>query len=679
MLGNLLEYQRHRLFLWVPVMFGLGIGFYFQASTEPANWQLTGLAVIGAVLILLTRRKSIVISVLLAILGFISLGYSYAGYRTGLVEAPVLGFRYYGPIEGTIKAIDRSATNAVRITLEDVYLPGVNPLKTPINVRISLQGFIPEKTVEAGARVTLTGGLSPPGAPVEPRGFDFRRMAWFMQLGAVGYTRNPVIPAAGDQAKGFSHWIFAQRMRISKHIQTRIEGQNGAFAAAILTGDRSGIDPSILEGLRATNLAHLLAISGLHMGLLSGFVFTMTRSGIALFPRVALRVRAKKISAVIALAAGLGYLLLSGANVATQRAFIMTAVVLIAVLLDRPAFTLRAVALAALIVLIIKPYSLLEAGFQMSFAATTALIAVFEWLRGQNLWLALQNGHFKILQPFAALVITSSVAGLATAPVSAFHFNQISQYGLVANLLAVPIMGALVMPSAVIAGVLSIVGADGFAFTIMGHGVGLILRVAEYVSNLDNATRSIRSAPPMVLAIMGGGGVVLALWRGRGKFIGVGLLVLSMFLWANTPRPILFISEDARLFSVLTTAGRIPSKPRGSGYAVKIWLENDGDNATQKEAFTRAGLEYENDVVRYNFPTLSVILYSGKSDVDARKLCTQNTLVIVSKVSSPQGKCTSLDTAYLKTQGTLAVAIDQDQFVLTGSKQSALGRPWGQN
>ncbi|MCE8459442.1 ComEC/Rec2 family competence protein, partial [Rhodovulum sulfidophilum] len=222
-----------------------------------------------------------------------------------------------------------------------------------------------------------------------------------------------------------------------------------------------------IQALRDSNLAHLLAISGLHMGLLTGVIFAALRFALALWPRLALRLPVKKIAAAGALAVGAVYLALSGGNVATERAFIMVAAVLGAVMADRRALTLRAVALAALIVLVLTPESLTQAGFQMSFAATTALIAVFAALRDRP------EGGWRPprwAQGVLAVVISSAVAGAATAPFGAAHFNQVSQFGLLANLASVPLMGLLVMPAAVAAACLAPFGLAGLGLEPMRWG-----------------------------------------------------------------------------------------------------------------------------------------------------------------------------------------------------------------
>ncbi len=659
-------------------MFGAGISIYFASETEPTAMQVLGIVGLGLLAAFFIRPRHIIRTTLLITLLLTSVGYGYAAYRTINVKAPILTRHYYGPVYGRIIGLDRSATNAPRVLLDQIYLPEFAESNTPERVRLSLHGYIPDDTLAAGARIAVTASLSPPSPPIEPGGFDFRRMAWFMQLGGVGYTRNPAIPAHPEVEHNFKVWLFSLRMQLSAKIKSSIVGQNGAFAAAIITGDRSDINPDILVSLRASNLAHLLAISGLHMGMLSGFVFALFRYGFAIYPYLALRIRPKKLSAGLAIIAGAGYLMLSGASVATQRAFIMTAVVLFAVILDKPAFTLRAVALAAFIVLLIKPYSLLEAGFQMSFAATTALISAYEWLNKRQVWRYLSRGKWKFAKPVIALLFTSAVAGAATAPISAFHFNQVSQYGLVANLLAVPIMGLLVMPSTVIAFILTPFGLAKYAYWVMGEGIGAILTVAEYFSNLEGAVTNIKSASGMVLAGIAIGGLVLFLWKGRGRFMGVVLLASTVLIWSSSSRPTVLLSGDGRMFGLLTEFGRVVNKPRGSGYAVRIWLENDGDSATQIEAALREGVYGDKHNAISDLPNgWRIYLYLGDDTDVADTNCTEKTVLVASKLTGASGSCIVIDKNYLRRSGAISINMNEGNPILEHSRDTARNRPWG--
>lgn len=569
--------QRGHLFPWVPVCLGLGVGLYFALGWEPEMAHYGALSCVILAGVLLLRWLGIWAPFVSAVV-LVALGVCMAGLRAHQVADPVLGWRYYGPIEGRIVDMDRSASDALRLTLDRVVLADVPPDRTPARVRVSLhgqQGFI---TPAPAMVVILTGHLSPPGGPVEPGGFDFQRHAWFQGLGAVGYTRTPVLTL---EPPGPGLWWFKMRMALSARVQAGLPGESGAFAAAIMSGDRSGMGQDTLRALRVSNLAHLLAISGLHMGLLAGFVFATLRVAFAMVPAVGLRVPAKKLSALGALAAAAVYLGLSGGSVATERAFVMAAVALVAVMADRRVLSLRAVAVAAVIVLMLRPEALLGPGFQMSFAATTALVAVFGWLRDAEVPLGP-----RMLRPIMAVVVSSAVAGAATAPVAAAHFNQFAHYGLIANLLSVPLMGVLVMPAAVLAACLMPLGFEALALRVMGVGLDWILGVAHWVSNLDGARGTVVSPMPTVLPVLAFGVLIIVLWQGRLRWTGLAPVALSLMLWTTAERPDVLIADNGSLIGVMTEKGRALNRSRGSGFVAMNWLENDGVALEQEAAAT---------------------------------------------------------------------------------------------
>ena len=667
-----LESQRQNLILWSPVLVAGGIGAYFGLPFEPPIWAG---GVLGASLVLwfiFSILSSSLLRMLCLSVFFLNLGYLAAVYRSASVAAPILEFRYYGQIEGRVVAIDRSKSKALRLTLDRVSLDRVR--NSPAKLRVSLFAFVPE--LQLGSRVALVGSLSPPGGPVEPGGFDFRRYAWFDQLGAVGYSRNPVVLMRpyGDAEKGL--WLSRIRRGLGTKVAEAIGGQNGAFAAAIVTGDRSRIDGEVLQTLRDSNLAHLLAISGLHMGLLTGFVFLLVRHGLALWPRLALRLPVKKIGAVAAMAAGLAYLFLSGGSVATQRAFIMAAVVLFAVLLDRPAFSLRAVALAALLVLLMRPESLAEAGFQMSFAATTALVGVFEILRTARWWNWLREHLPKRIMTVVALLITSATAGLATAPIAAFHFNQVSNFGLIANLLSVPLMGIIIMPAAVLALILSFFGFGGFAFWLMGKGIGWILHVAAYFSEIENAVTMVPSAPYFVLTLIGFSGCLFFLLLGRARMLGPVLFAFAIILWAQSERPMVLINQNAALMGVKTPTGRTLNKATAYRFPAGIWLENDGDPATQREAFSREGLTVANRITRANLPNGWLLILDQNKVINAGNCQNQTILIAPKWETPPSGSCIFIGKQEVATLSGFSITFQNDQPVITSAMPVTPLRAW---
>ena len=656
--------QRGSLFIWIPVCLAFGIGTYFSLSTEP-DWPLYFVVTILALLAFgFGWRCPGAFAPLFWGIIVVALGFCLAGARAHFVGHSVLGWHYYGPIEGRIVGIDRSASDALRLTLDQVRLDRLSPSATPTRVRLSLHGRQGFFTPQPGSYVMTTGHLSPPSGPVEPGGFDFQRHSWFLRLGAVGYTRTPVLtraPSAGDQR------IFSARMWVSDRIQTALPGQTGAFTAAISTGDRSALDQEALDALRVTNLAHLLAISGLHMGLLAGFVFASLRFAMAAVPRIGLRVSGKKIAAVGALVVAAGYLVLSGASVATERAFVMVAVALIAVLFDRRAFSLRAVALAAVIVLFLRPEALLSPGFQMSFAATSALVVVFNWIRDYNI----PSGPLWV-RPFSAVFLSSLIAGLATAPIAAAHFNQFAHFGLIANLLSVPVMGLIVMPSIVISSLFLPFGWESIPLWFTGHGVNWILGIADWIAGFPSARGTVKSPMPGVLPLISIGGVFVAVWIGWGKLFGLIPLSLGFVLWNLTDRPAVLISDSGGLVGVMTSEGRALNRARGSGFVAKNWLENDGDAATQEQAAQRWALLADH--------ARSIRTFAGKRAVNGFKTCDRSELIVLS-IDPPQDisaelPCRIFSPRRLLQTGAVAIFETSEGEEMRTARQQSGARLW---
>jgi competence protein ComEC len=488
-------------------------------------------------------------------------------------------------------------------------------------------------------------------------------------------------------------------MRMSEGIRAAIEGQPGAFAAAVLTGDRSGLEAGPVEDMRDANIAHLLAISGLHMGLLTGVVYGGLRLVLALVPYLALRYPIRKWAAGGALCAAAFYLALSGGNVATERAFIQVAVMLCAVMLDRRAITLRSVAIAALIVLAHRPETLFSPGFQMSFSATAALVAVFNGMRGAE-WLRVRPGWQKWL---FALFLSSVVAGAATAPYAAAHFNRVSVYGLFANLLTVPVMGSLIIPAAVVAAILWPLGLSWLAFAAMEPGLIWTLEVAARVSDLPGAVDFVPSPPAATLGLVSAGGILLIVWRGRGRWTGLAPLALAAALWTGTERPDLLVSDTGGLVGVMTEEGRALSRPRGDGFVAGIWLENDGDRATQEGAAARPGWVADGAGMSAEAGGLRIWHGAGRRALaDAARACGSHDLVVLSEPledadpppggarpadpaatppalaasAAPAMACAILDPVFLSGTGALAISVEAGTFTIRTAREAQGARLW---
>lgn len=663
---------RGTLLPWAPVLLALGIGGYFAAPGEPAMAHLALAAVAALMMGALALRGHELARVPALGLFLVLAGFLLAAGRAHLVAAPVLTFRYYGPVEGRIVDIDRSFSDQIRITLDRVVLEDTRPERTPARVRIALHGQGASRP-EPGMVVMLTAHLSPPEGPVAPGGFDFQRLAWFSQLGGVGYTRAPVM-VVDRPAGGMGQWAFRLRMALSSGMQARMDGQAGAFAAAMMTGDRSGVTQATNDILRASNLSHMISISGLHMGMLTGIVFALVRYGLALVPVVALRVNLKKLAAVAGLLAATFYMFLAGPDVATRRSYIMAAVMLVAVLFDRRAVSLRTVAIAALICLVLEPESLIEPGFQMSFGATAALIVGFEH------WARVQPYVPALLRAPAVMILSSLIAGGVTAPIAAAHFNRIAEYGLIANLLAVPVLGVFVMPAGVAAAILAPIGLAAPAFWVMERGTALILYIAAEVAAMDGAVASVPAPPGAVLPLLGLGGAVLMLSRGRaGQGTGAAAVALALALWAGADRPDLLVAGDGTLAGVMTETGRAISKEKGGGFVAQSWLEDDGDLAEQADAFARQAFDGPKGARRAKLGSLPVLVFSGKgSAARAAGACTGGAIVILSEdwQGGEPDDCLLFDRRKLRTTGAVALYPGEAGPLVISARDWAGRRLW---
>lgn len=683
-LAAALDGARGHLLPFAPVLLGIGIGAYFALPAEPPLPVLALMGVITLALAALGLAGPQALRLPAMALALALVGAALAGLHTLRLAAPVLPGRYYGPVEGRLVGMDRSASDAIRLTLDRVVLPGRSPSRTPERVRVALHGPPPEAEPIPGTRIALSGHLAPPGGPVEPGGFDHRRIAWFERLGAVGYTRNPVVELE-PPAPGWALAVTRLRMRLSAGLRARLPGEQGGFVAALLTGDRSGIGIETTEALRRSNLAHLLAISGLHMGLLTGVVYGLVRGALALIPPLALRWPIRKIAAVLALTAATFYLALSGGNVATERAWIMVAVMLGAVLADRRALSMRSVALAALAVLAWQPESLLSAGFQMSFAATVALIAVFALLREAPVAPPLPGTGPPPRRPRPPrwlrrardIVLCSLVAGLATAPIAAAQFHRLAEYGLLANLLSVPLMGALVMPAAVGAALLWPLGLEGGPLALMALGTRWILGVAHWVAQMEGAVRPIAAPPAWVLPGIALGLLWLILWPGRGRLAGLALAAVAALGWGQGTRPAVLVAEGGGLVGVMTPQGRTLSRARGEGFVARAWLAADGDAADQAAAAGRPGFRPVPGGASIDLPGGPLVHLHGR-DAAARVpgACTPGALIVLAAEwdGPPPGPCTLWDARALATTGARAAARPAGPWI---TARAASGqRPW---
>lgn len=402
-----------------------------------------------------------------------------------------------------------------------------------------------------GCAVKLTAQVSPLPLPSVIGGYDPRFVAWFEGRRGQGFIRD--VQARDCSIRpNLKQRVARWRLAIAAHYRAVMSPDSGPVAAALITGVRGAIGKPVRDAFRQSGLAHMLAISGLHMALFAGSLYALLRYGAALWPRLVLRHDVRKPSAIIALAAATGYLFLSGASFATQRAYIMLAIFFLAVLLDRPAITMRNVLWAIVFVLAIQPQAVVQVGFQMSFAAVMALVSAYEiWQRRDRFYIRLadmsprQRALHYARRYGAALFVTSAIAGTVTGVVAILHFYRIGIMGLPANLLAMPIFGTLIMPMAPLSLLAWPLSADTPFIALMQAGISGIIGLAQWLTGFDGAVRHVGASPAWVLPVMACGFVYLCLRRGRWRTLGVLPIVIGFLAIGNGERPLLhFIGRD---------------------------------------------------------------------------------------------------------------------------------------
>ncbi|GAB6053990.1 ComEC/Rec2 family competence protein [Magnetospira thiophila] len=571
--------ERERWPLWLPVLLGVGIAVYFSLRHEPPWWL--GLALLLP-LILVTRllweRQGGRIAGL--ILLTLALGFAVAQARTSLVAATVLEQRH-GPatVAGRVLQVE-ALPKEVRVTLERLRINRLSADRTPEKVRIRLRGTQPD--LAPGDWIQVPAMLLPPPPPTLPGGFDFQRKAYFEGLGAVGYGLGTAEITAHDPATGLAAYgtaLSSLRYHLGARIRAALPDSTiGGVAAALMTGDRAAIPDSAMQAMRDAGLAHLLAISGLHVGLVAGLVFFALRAVLALLPVVALRFPVKKWAAVAAILVAFGYAQMTGATVPTQRAFLMVGLVLLGVLVDRQGLSMRGLAWAASVVLLVQPESLLGPSFQMSFAAVLALVAVYEQA-GRRLAAARRNFGGLWSGPLlylAAVSLTTLVAGLATAPFAIHHFHRMASFGLLANLAAVPMTALWIMPWALLAYLLAPLGGESLALVPMGWGIEGVVRVAQTVAGMEGAVMLFPGLPGWGVAAVSLGGIWLCLWRRRWRYLGIiGLLIGGVAL-SHMPPPDILVDGDGKLMAARLPDGRLAfSSLRGGSFQRENWMNRE--------------------------------------------------------------------------------------------------------
>lgn len=572
--------------VWAVVAFVFGIALYFALPAEPSPIALTLLAAVLWAAALRRRRAGLASALALGA-AMLATGAACASLRTALVSAPVLQHARSAEVAGFVEAVE-GRDSGYRLRLSVVEIDRLPAALTPVRVRLAVRGHDPAPRV--GEAVRVRARLMPPPRAVMPGGYDFSMRAFFDRLGATGFAFGAPEPAdLGPPPVSLAMLAAIAQLRgaIAQRVFDSLgSGAAGGLAVALIVGDRTAIPDEVTEALRTAGLAHILAISGLHMALFSGAVFLVLRAGLALSPRLALAHRIDLWAAGGALAAATFYLAISGGAIATQRAYVMIALMLVARLLGRRALSLRNVALAALLILLVTPEALREPGFQMSFAAVVALIASYEELLRRK---AARPPKERVEHGIAVrgvlfsgkwlggILLTSLIAGAATGIIGAHHFHRIAPLGPLINLIAMPVVSLAIMPMAVLALALMPFGLETAPLTLMGAALDRVVAVSHW-AHAQTPSGGVLGAPSQLatlLAVVAAGGLLCLAPRGYRRLcvVPLGLAAAAQGLHV---RPDVLISDSGRVVAVRDETGALTVSGRPGSFLSEMWLRADG-------------------------------------------------------------------------------------------------------
>lgn len=678
-LDSWLEGEAESLPTWLPVMLGSGIALWWLLPGTQAHIGVLVLAsaailcAIGAGLVRLRWARLLLVASIA-----IALGMALMWWRAERVAQPVLARPAVVSFDSRVERVEPiPARGDLRLLLRPIARTDLPPL-----VRVTMDIDAPQADrLVAGRLIRLRARLMPPPRAALPGGYDFAARAWFAGIGAVGSVLGDV------QVAGSLHGEPGVRQRLSHHIRARIDGDAGGIAAALATGDRGGISPEADEAMRRSGLAHLLSVSGLHITAAVGGAYWLVLRLLALSPWLALRLPLTAVAAGAGALTGLGYTLLTGAEVPTVRSLIAALLVLIAIVIGREALTLRLVAAGALAIMLVLPESIASPGFQLSFAAVTAIVALHGHSRVRA-WFARRDEGWplRLVRGLASVLLTGLVVELALMPIALFHFHKAGLYGALANVVAIPMTTFVIMPIEALALALDSVGAGGPFWWLAEQALHMLLSLAFMVSEAPGAVAALPAMPWWAFAAAVLGGLWASLWQQKHRWWGLLPLAGALVYTAQLPAPDLLVTADGRHVATRTSAGEYAVLRSGAGEFVREQLaEAAGSDVPMTSVADQRDAECNRDFCRWSVDRDGrrwIILAARSRDrTEWQSLvnaCAAADIVIADRrlPSACSPRWLKIDRALLESTGGLAISLSARQ--IRAARDSARGKPWDQ-
>ncbi|MCP1471449.1 competence protein ComEC [Sphingobium sp. OAS761] len=669
-----LEAEREQLALWVPVPMGAGVAAWFFLPA-PMAWlafcsTMLALACAGMLLPSGARsRRALIAGGLLACLGC---GLVW-GKASLLGQAPLRNAQFL-TVTGEVAGVRAMLAQAmVRAMVRPADAPGL-----PRLIRVNIDDAAIPAGLGKGSIIRFRVRLMPPAPPAVPGAYDFAARAYFDGIGATGRALPPIMVLRPSTASP------SLRAALFGHVLGRLDGPAGGIAAALATGDQGGIPDEDADAMRRSGLAHLLSISGLHVTALIGAVMVLVLRLSALSRRAALDWPLLLLAAGGGALAGVGYTLLTGAEVPTIRSCIAALLVLGGLALGRDAITLRLVAVGAILVLLCWPETLVGPSFQMSFAAVTAIVALAEHPRFRT-FAAARDEHplRKAGRVLAVMLATGVVVELVLMPIALFHFHKAGMLGAFANLIAIPLTTFVIMPAEVLALLLDLVGLGAPAWWVAGTALDLLLRLAHGVAASPLASLLLPAMPSPLFATIMAGILWCLLWRTRWRWLGMVPVIGATVILLSLSPPDLLVTGDGRHVAIRTDRGMAILRERAGDYVRDTLSENAGFDGAMDSLATLPQARCSTDLcaVRMNRGGRSWHLLATRSAmmVDYSLLapaCARADIVIADRALPRwcRPRWLRIDRRLLARTG--GIAIDLDNGAIRTVRTAGDAHPW---
>ncbi len=685
-----LEQERalRRPFLWLVVAAGAGVVLYFSAEREPSLALCLCALAVFAVIAALTRRHGRSHALFLA-LAFLAGGFASGAWRTARVAAPIVPRVGIGELTGFVEEVDLPRAGA-RFILRVASAEGVPDDVAPARVRLTTRG---DPNFSAGDFIALKARLMPPARAALPGGYDFARDAFFARIGGVGNALGRIETMSPPDPAPLLLRVFARvdRMRnaLAMRVYRIIEGDAGAIAAAMVTGKRDLLSEDAKSLIRRAGIFHIITISGVQMTLVAGIFFVGFRRLLAMSQTLALNYPIKKWAAALAILGAILYDIGTGSRVGTERALVMTLIMLVAILFDRPSLSMRNLALAALIIIAFEPEALLGASFQLSFAAVAALIAVYEW-RGEYLakrriddrapqgrWGAIRETIVeRLLHGPGAAIFATLCATSATASFMANDFHELSPYVLIGNPLTLAIIEFFAVPCALLGAALYPLGLDGFVWRYLKMGIDLVTYLAGLIASAPGASLPVKAFAPWAILFLSLAVLSLVLWRTWAwRALAIPLALIGL-MGATGGAPFdLAVPATGESAALRLPSGQLAlmgQKP--NAFAAEHWLRADGDARPSADAKNGVGCDDAGCVAKaIDGRFVALIAERGAFFEDCARAA-----VVVTPLYAPAG-CAApivIDRRKLSETGAVALRFKADGVEWTTVRAVDEDRPW---